>query len=197
MSKQRSFGLVDLFLSTGLYRKKKGTDADWRLVERMRELADKYPRWGQERMDWMLDRAAAAYGCYREEIRCDNGSEFCGKDFRQWALARVVKMRFIEPGKPSQKAFCESFNGRFRDECLSINGFPTLAMAQVVVGSWRNDYNNQRHHCGLGGRHHPGLPPNAAWPRDSRRHDGQNQAQNTGGSLGCPQYSTRPSDSSL
>ena len=111
----------------------------------------------------MLDEAAAAYGCYPQEIRCDNGSEFSGDDFREWALDHGIKLLFIEPGKPTQNAICESFNGRFRDEFLSINRFSSLAMAQVMAEDWRSGYNNERPHSGIGG-----LPP-AQFARDWRR----------------------------
>jgi putative transposase len=66
-----------------------------------------------------------------------------------WAHARGVTLRLIEPGKPTQNAYIESFNGRFRDECLNEHWFTSLA--QVVIEEWRREYNEERPKKGLGG----------------------------------------------
>jgi transposase InsO family protein len=67
-----------------------------------------------------------------------------------------VALRFIEPGKPNQNAYVESFNGRLRDECLNEHWFTSLAHARAVIEEWRSDYNEQRPKKDLGG-----LPPAA------------------------------------
>ncbi len=103
-----------------------------------------------ERVCRTLDRAAARYG-WPEVIVMDNGPEFTGKALDQWAYERGVKLYFIQPGKPVQNAFAESFNGRFRDECLNENWFVSLGHARRVIADWRSDYNNQRPHSSLGG----------------------------------------------
>ena len=69
-----------------------------------------------------------------------------------WARDRKVRLHFIDPGKPTQNAYIESFNGRFRDECLNENEFHSLAYARDVIGSWRQDYNAFRPHKSLGNR---------------------------------------------
>ena len=84
-------------------------------------------------------------------LRTDNGLEFCGRAMLTWAHARGVTLRLIEPGKPTQNAYIESFNGRFRDECLNEHWFTSLAHAQVVIETWRREYNEERPKKGLGG----------------------------------------------
>ena len=86
-------------------------------------------------------------------IRSDNGREFCGRAMAIWAHENGVLLRFIEPGKPNQKAV-ESFNGRLRDECLNEHWFTTLPHARAVIEEWRRDYNERRPKKHLGG-----LPP--------------------------------------
>ena len=68
----------------------------------------------------------------------------------QWAYEKGVKLRFIEPGKPVQNAFIESFNGRLRDECLNEHWFLSLADARRIIEWWRIDYNQNRPHSSLG-----------------------------------------------
>ena len=79
------------------------------------------------------------------------GPEFCGRTLLTWAHERGLTLRLIEPGKPNQNAYIESFNGRFRDECLNAHWFTSLAHAQVVIESWRREYNDERPKKGLGG----------------------------------------------
>ena len=68
-----------------------------------------------------------------------------------WAHTQGLTLRLIEPGKPNQNASIESFNGRFRDECLNEHWFTTLAHAQALIEAWRCEYNEERPKKGLGG----------------------------------------------
>lgn len=103
-----------------------------------------------ERVARVLDRVALTRGL-PECIVCDNGPEFAGQVLDQWAHDRHVLLHFIEPGKPVQNAYAESFNGRLRDECLNESWFTSLADARVTIESWRLDYNETRPHSGLAG----------------------------------------------
>jgi putative transposase len=87
-----------------------------------------------------------------EVIQVDNGPEFISQAVDQWAFANGVRLHFIEPGKPVQNAFIESFNGKFRDECLNQNWFVSLAEARRIIEAWRVDYNTARPHSSLGYR---------------------------------------------
>ncbi len=84
-------------------------------------------------------------------LRTDNGLEFCGRAMLTWAHTRGVTLRLIAPGKPTQNAYIESFNGRFRDECLNEHWFTSLAHAQVVIEAWRREDNEERPKKGLRG----------------------------------------------
>src|SRR3954468_16730287 len=85
-----------------------------------------------------------------ESLRLDNGPEFISSTMKAWAAKHGVKLDFIQPGKPTQNAHVESFNGRFRDECLAQADVPTLARARAEIELWRVDYNTQRPHSALG-----------------------------------------------
>jgi len=85
-----------------------------------------------------------------EVMVMDNGPEFAGKALDAWAYQRGVNLQFIEPGKPVQNAFIESFNGRFRDECLNEHWFISLEDARRKIEAWREDYNQVRPHSSLG-----------------------------------------------
>lgn len=102
-----------------------------------------------QRVGRVLDRAAARYG-WPNTIVMDNGPEFTSKALDQWAWERGVELHFIQPGKPVQNAFVESFNGKFRDECLSANWFTSLSDARQRIEAWRQDYNSVRPHRSLG-----------------------------------------------
>ncbi|AKO02654.1 IS3 family transposase [Xanthomonas oryzae pv. oryzicola] len=91
----------------------------------------------------VLDRLAHNRGLPKM-IRTDNGKEFCGKAMVAWAHANRVQRRQIQPGKPNQNAYVESFNGRRRDECLNEHGFPTLLHARTEIERWRREYNEHR-----------------------------------------------------
>jgi putative transposase len=99
----------------------------------------------------VLDRVVAERGTPAELV-LDNGPELAGKALDQWAYERGVRLRFIEPGKPVQNAFVESFHGRLRDECLDRHWFLGLADARHTVEAWRRDYNRARPHSALGYR---------------------------------------------
>lgn len=99
----------------------------------------------------VLDRVAASRG-YPRSIVLDNGPEFAGRALDLWAHQHGVLLQFIRPGKPVENAFIESFNGRFREECLSTEWFTSLTDAQKAIESWRQDYNHVRPHSSLGGR---------------------------------------------
>jgi len=77
-------------------------------------------------------------------IRSDNGPEFTGRAMLTWAHRHGITLRLIEPGKPNQNAYVESFNGRFRDECLNEHWFMSLAHARAVIEAWRREYNEER-----------------------------------------------------
>ncbi|HRP26786.1 MAG TPA: IS3 family transposase [Chiayiivirga sp.] len=98
----------------------------------------------------VLDRLALTRGLPRV-IRTDNGKEFCGKTLVTWAHERGVQLRLIQPGKPNQNAYIESFNGRLRDECLNEHWFPTLLHARTEIETWRREYNEERPKKSLGG----------------------------------------------
>lgn len=84
-------------------------------------------------------------------IRTDNGPEFVGKAMLNWAHRRGVSLRLIEPGKPNQNAYVESFNGRLRDECLNEHWFMSITHARTVIEAWRQEYNDERPKKSLGG----------------------------------------------
>jgi putative transposase len=85
-------------------------------------------------------------------IRVDNGPEFISKSLDWWAYFKGLKLDFSRPGKPTDNAFIESFNGKFRQECLNQHWFLSLDDAQEVIEGWRDDYNQQRPHSALGDR---------------------------------------------
>ena len=86
-----------------------------------------------------------------KQIVCDNGPEFTSKAFRIWADKNSIELHFIEKGKPTQNAFVESFNGKFRDECLNEELFLNIGRARSIIESWRIEYNSERPHSGLNG----------------------------------------------
>jgi putative transposase len=82
-------------------------------------------------------------------IRTDNGPEFTSRRFLSWSVQKRVRATTIQPGKPVQNPYIESFNGRFRDECLNMNWFANLCDARWKVQQWRLDYNCVRPHSSL------------------------------------------------
>lgn len=101
-----------------------------------------------ERLARFLDELGDEIGL-PEEIVMDNGPELTSKAMFDWSERTGVRLRFIEPGKPVQNAFVESFNGRFRDECLNLHWFKSLAHARAEIGVWRRHYNHERPHSAL------------------------------------------------
>jgi putative transposase len=90
------------------------------------------------------ERGAPAY------LRSDNGPEFVSKALLSWIVEQGIGTALIEPGKPWQNAVVESFNGKFRDECLSLEWFRSRAEAKVIIETWRRHYNEVRPHSSLG-----------------------------------------------
>jgi putative transposase len=103
---------------------------------------------GGWRVRRVLDRIAQERGL-PEAIVLDNGPEFRGRALAAWSAERGVRLEFIQPGKPVQNAYVESFNGRLRDECLNANWFTSLSDARRKIETWRQDYNQQRPHSSL------------------------------------------------
>jgi putative transposase len=85
-----------------------------------------------------------------KKLRCDNGPEMTSQHFLDWAHKRGISIEYIEPGKPIQNAYIESFNGRIRDECLNEEIFLDLADAKKKIEKWRRQYNEKRPHSSLG-----------------------------------------------
>ena len=103
------------------------------------------------RVTRVLDRVIEERG-KPETIRCDNGPEFTSRHFLVWCEEKGITVAHIQPGKPMQNGHVESFNGRFRDECLNHNWFRTLADARDKIERWRIEYNEERPHSSLGYR---------------------------------------------
>ena len=97
----------------------------------------------------VLSRLVSERGapCY---LRSDNGPEFVAQALLKWIADQKIETALIDPGKPWQNGVSESFNGKFRDECLSLEWFPSRAQAKVVIEAWRRHYNEVRPHSSLG-----------------------------------------------
>jgi putative transposase len=93
----------------------------------------------------LLDRAALFRG-YPDAVRTDNGPEFTSRAFMAWAQTHGIRHILIQPGRPMQNGYIESFNGKFRDECLNEHWFETLPQARHAIAVWRQDYNEVRPH---------------------------------------------------
>ena len=96
-----------------------------------------------------LSRICMVENCYPERIQCDNGSEFISKDVDLWAYENKVTLDFSRPGKPIDNPYVESFNGKFRDECLSVKWFMSLQDAEKKIEDYRWEYNHYRPHSSL------------------------------------------------
>ena len=116
-----------------------------------------------------LDRIAELRGRYPTMIVSDNGTELTSHAILRWQEGRSVLWHYIAPGKPQQNGFVESFNGRFRDECLNEHLFSSLAAARRIIEAWRIDYNTARPHTSL-----DGLTPTvfAARPNQGHKENG-------------------------
>ena len=90
------------------------------------------------------DRGAPIY------LRSDNGPEFVSRALLKWIVDQGIATALIDPGKPWQNGSTESFNGKFRDECLSLEWFRSRAEAKVIIEAWRRHYNEERPHMSLG-----------------------------------------------
>jgi putative transposase len=101
------------------------------------------------RVQAVLERLADTRGLPMS-ITVDNGPEFDGQVLDKWAYRRAVQLSFIRPGKPNENAYIESFNGKFRDECLNEHWFLSLAHARSIIEDWRIEYNTERPHSSLG-----------------------------------------------
>jgi putative transposase len=97
----------------------------------------------------VLERVSELAGT-PESIRLDNGPEFVSQLVETWAAERQIALDFTTPGKPTENGHIESFNGKFRDECLSQHWFVSLADARAIIEQWRIDYNTVRPHSSLG-----------------------------------------------
>jgi putative transposase len=104
---------------------------------------------GGLRVRRVLDRVVAERGL-PEAMVLDHGPEFRSRALAAWSEERGVRLEFIQPGKPVQNAYVESFNGRLRDECLNANWFTNLNDARRKIEVWRRDYNQERPHSSLG-----------------------------------------------
>jgi putative transposase len=113
----------------------------------------------------VLDQLAERYGT-PTQITVDNGPEFTGRSLDAWAYQHGVGLDFIDPGKPMQNGYLESFNGKFRDECLNLHWFLTLDDARRMIATWEEEYNTTRPHSALGNQ-----PPAVYALRHMQRHD--------------------------
>ena len=97
----------------------------------------------------LLDQAAIFRG-YPISVRTDNGPEFTSRAFLAWTTLHGIRHILIQPGRPMQNGYIESFNGKFRDECLNEQWFQSLPQARDCIAEWRKDYNEVRPHSSLG-----------------------------------------------
>jgi putative transposase len=96
----------------------------------------------------VLERVSSSYG-QPQVIKCDNGPEFVSRAVDEWAYRKGVKLQFSLPGKPTDNAYIESFNGRLRQECLDQHWFETFEEARSKIEQWRVEYNHSRPHSAL------------------------------------------------
>ena len=104
-----------------------------------------------QRVTRVLEGLAAERGAPRE-ITVDNGPEYTSRALEQWAQDHTVALHFSRPGKPTDNPFVESFNGKFRDECLNENWFTSVPDARRIIAAYRREYNEERPHSSLGYR---------------------------------------------
>ena len=104
---------------------------------------------GGEYVTRLLEQAGQFRG-FPDAVRTDQGPEFTSRAFMAWAHSRRVRHLLNDAGSPTQNAYIESFNGKFRDECLNEQWFETLAQARQEISRWRRDYNEVRPHSAIG-----------------------------------------------
>ena len=104
-----------------------------------------------QRVTRVLESVIARRGA-PQALRMDNGPELTSRHFLAWCIERKITMNHIQPARPMQNGHIESFNGRFRDECLNANWFRNLFDARIKIAGWRRDYNSSRPHSSLGYR---------------------------------------------
>ena len=103
------------------------------------------------RVTSVLERIVAERG-RPERIRSDNGPELTSRHYLGWGIENKIELAHIQPGRPMQNGHVESFNGRFRDECLNVSWFCNLFDARRKIAAWREEYNERRPHSSLGYR---------------------------------------------
>jgi putative transposase len=103
------------------------------------------------RVTRVLERIVAERGV-PQAIRCDNGPELTSRHFLAWCIDRKIELVHIQPGRPMQNGRVESFNGRMREECLTVSWFGNLFEAREKIAAWRREYNEERPHSSLGYR---------------------------------------------
>jgi transposase InsO family protein len=117
-------------------------------------------------MDFVMDTLANG-----KRIKCLTVVvDFTRRALDRWAYAQRVDLKLIAAGKPTQNAYIESFNSRFRDECLNDHYFNNLAHARAVIGEWRRDYNEARPHSSIGRYRPPSLQPGIDCRRAMTQH---------------------------
>lgn len=104
---------------------------------------------GGETVVAVIEKLAHTHGLPKV-ITTDNGSEFTGKALHLWAQRNGVHLNHIQPGKPMQNGFIESFNGTFRDDCLNQHWFSSIPEARLLINHWRDEYNQIRPHSSIG-----------------------------------------------
>ncbi len=110
-----------------------------------------------------LQASIAVHGAPRH-LRCDNGGEFVARALQEWLAQAGIRIHFIEPGSPWQNGVNESFNGRFRDECLNRELIGSVLEAQVIARAFREEYSTQRPHGSIGYQE-PAQYRNRLWDR--------------------------------
>lgn len=116
----------------------------------------------------ILDSIAQFRG-YPSAIRTDQGPEFTGRALDQWAYQHGVQLKLIQPGKPVQNAYIESFNGKYRDECLNEHWFTSLHQAREIIADWRKDYNENRPHSALNYKTPSEFAAEFRWTKRTRK----------------------------
>ena len=142
------------------------------------------------RVGRVLDRVITERGALPAEIVMDNGPELTSEALDQWAYERGVHLRFIAPGKPQQNGFCESFNGKFRDECLNEHWFLSLYDARQIVETWRVEYDREQPHSSLGNQ--PRRHSGAASQSGTTRSDSHNEWYRDWGQVTSPRVGPVP-----